>query len=474
MKKSLWLESINKRIYAKLNKDITTDVLIIGGGITGISCAYELKDYFKNITLVTMNELYSGTTGYTTAKITFQHGYIYHDLLKKSGIKKAISYYLFNKKGLDRISEIVFKENIECDYEKISSHLFSFQDEENNLRNEFKAYDQIGIKSRFTTIDKLNKLALKIDDQAQFNPLLYLEKLISLTNMKIYENTQIVKIDKNIAFTKNHQIKAKHIIVATNYPIYPNHNLFFTKLIPSASYIISGKPKDKLEYGHYINTKEPILSIRYYKDLMLLGGQSHKAKYKKDPLKQLKKLEIIGDNFFDLEIQNQWVTRDFVSIDNLPFVGRVDRNIFVATGFGKWGMTNAVASSLLIKDLILENENHFKSIFNPRRCIMNKAFLKYNLSMPKTFIKSKKTKVKISKIKKSEGKIIRFRLKLYGVYRDKNNTLHIVRAKCTHLGCGSTFNSNDCTYDCSCHGSKFNYEGKLIAGPAKKNLLKIK
>lgn len=473
MLKSMWHDTINKKNYPELKENIKTDVLIIGGGITGISCAYELKDHFDNITLVTMNELYSGTTGYTTAKITYQHGYLYYDLLKKLGLKKALSYYQFNKKGLNRISEIIKKENIDCDYKEVSSYLFSYQNEEKNLKNEFRAYDEIGIKGKLTTIDDLSKLALQVDNQGQFNPLKYLQKLIGITNIKIYENTQIINIEVNTAFTKNNKITADYIIVATNYPIYPNHNLFFTKLIPSVSYVIAGKPNKQIKNGNYINTTSPIVSIRYQNDIMLLGGMSHKTKYIKKPNEEYNKLTEIGNKYFELEYQYGWSTRDFISIDNLPFVGHLEKNIFVATGFGKWGMTNSVASSILIKDLILNKDNRFKKVFNPRRCIISKSYLKYNITMPKTIIKSKKIYEHISKLDKGEGKVIKLRFTRYGVYRDDNNKVHIVKACCTHLGCGLLFNKVDRTYDCPCHGSKFNFDGKVIAGPAKKNLKRI-
>ncbi|HEY8445066.1 MAG TPA: FAD-dependent oxidoreductase, partial [Bacilli bacterium] len=387
-------------------------------------------------------------------------------------------YYQFNKQGLERIEEIVNKEALDCDFKKVDGYLFSYANEEKNLQNELKVYQEIGIPGEMTKIDFFDGMALKVPNQAIFNPLKYLQGLLKILveqNINIYVNTKAYKIENNIVFTDKGKITADHIIIATSYPIYPNHNLFFTKLMPSISYAVCGKAKVNIPNANYINTKDPTIAIRYYDDLMIISGASHKNKDFRDPHDRYHFLKNIGKTYFQIEkFDYAWSTRDYTTVDYLPFVGKVDENIYIATGYGKWGMTNGVASSLLIRDIIMKEDTIYKDAFHPYRCVTNKQFWQYTFGMVKTIIKSKKFYEHLTDINVGEGRIIKFRNKQYGVYRDEDNTVYIADVACTHMGCGLLFNKIDRTYDCPCHGSKFNYDGKLISGPAKKDLRVIK
>ena len=478
MIKSLWFNNIETKIYPSLNENINTKLLIIGGGITGISCAYELSDVCDDITLITMNDFFEGTTGSTTAKITYQHGYLYHDLIKKVGINKAKAYYDLNKTGLERIKEIVFKENVDCDLEVVDSYLYSYNNEDNNLKKEMKAYNLLGIHASTTGIDAFERVALKVSNQANFHPLKYLSKLleiISKKNVKIYRNTPVKEITKNKVKTNHYTITADNIIVATGYPVYSQHNLFFTKLIPSISYVVTGIPDNGIERGNYINTKDPIVAFRYYKDELVISGMSHQSLEIPDFNKKYQKLiDIAKSQFLINDFVSSWSTRDYTSVDLLPFIGKVNNHTYIATGYGGWGMTNAVGASLLIKDIYLNRENPFINIFNPKRFILTKKYVKYNLGSIRTIIRSKKQFEKIKELDLTEGKIIKLNHGRYGIYRDEKNTIHITKAKCTHLGCGLSFNKVDRVYECPCHGSMFNYNGSVIHGPARDNLQTIK
>src|SRR5690554_3550635 len=177
MIKPLWYNEIKTKVYPSLNENIHTKILIIGGGITGISCAYELSFVCQDITLITMNDFFEGTTGATTAKVTYQHGYLYHDLIKKVGIEKAKAYFQLNNNGLERIKAIIETENIDCDYQEVDSYLYSYNNEEDNLKKELIAYNNIGINATSTEISTFDRIALKIPQQGQFHPLKYLSKL---------------------------------------------------------------------------------------------------------------------------------------------------------------------------------------------------------------------------------------------------------------------------------------------------------
>lgn len=473
----IWYKEIKTKVYPSLNENIKTKILIIGGGITGISCAYELSSICNDITLVTMNDFFEGTTGATTAKITYQHGYLYHDLIKRVGIDKAKAYFEFNKKGLHRIKEIITEEKIECDFEEVDSYLYSYNNEEDNLKKELIAYNSLGIKAHTTGIDGFDRISLKIENQGYFHPLKYLSKLLEILsnkNMRIYRNTQIKEVSKHQAKTKHNTITADVIIVATGYPIYSQHSLFFTKLIPYISYAVAGIPNKNIEKGNYINTKDPIVAFRYHKEMMIISGMSHKSNEIPDYKSKYQKLiDISKTHFLFDQFEASWSTRDYESIDLLPFVGKVNNYTYIATGYGGWGMTNSVGAALLVKDIYQQKDNPHINVFNPKRLILSKKFFAYNISSIKTIIKSKKQFEKYSDIDLTEGKIIKINNTRYGLYRDENNNIHISKAKCTHLGCGLSLNKVDRVYECPCHGSMFNYNGKVIHGPARDNLQTI-
>lgn len=473
MIKPKWFENIKTKVYPCLNENIKTNVLIIGGGITGISCAYELSNYYDDITLVTMNDFFEGTTGATTAKVTIQHGYLYHDLIKKLGLKKAKAYFELNNKGLSRIKDIVFKENIDCDLEILPSYLYSYNNEEENLKKEMIAYNKLGIKAITKGIDGFDRVALEIENQANFHPLKYLSSLLEILNkknVKIYRNTKILDVSKHIARTNHYKINADIIIIATGYPVYTKHRMFFTKLIPSISYVGITKPNIDIKQGNYINTKDPIFAFRNYNESLVISGLTHKSSKLLTLNKQHKLLDIAKTHFLIDNFETTWSTRDYQSVDLLPFIGKINNFTYIATGYAGWGMTNSVGASLLIKDLIQNNSNELSKVFNPKRIIFNPKIFKYNLSSIKTIILSKRNFEKIKEFDLSEGKIIKMNHTRYGVYRDEFNNIHFNKAKCTHLGCGLVLNKEEKLYECPCHGSRFNYNGKVIHGPAKNNL----
>lgn len=478
MLKSMWLDTINKKTYPNLQENIKTDILIIGGGITGISCAYELSKFYNNITLVTMNEFYSGTTGYTTAKITYQQGLIYDDLLKNYNLDDVKKFYEFNKIGLERIKEIVNSENIDCDFEEVDSYLYNVHNEEEYIKNEYQAYQKLEIPSELTMIDDLNTLGLKVTNQGIFHPLKYLEALLNIISdkVKIYENTKIIDIDGKTALTEDEfTIEASEIIIATSYPIYPKYNLFFTKLIPNISYVVVGKPEITLAKANYINTVDPSVNLRFYENMLIVSGFSHESKEMKTENDVFNSLSEIAKEKFKIgDFEYAWSTRDYNSVDLLPYVGRIKANIYLATGFNEWGMTKSVASAILIKDLILGNYSPYQAIFSPMRVSLSKKFFTYNAGMVGTIIKSRKPYEQLNDLNPTEGKIIKFNNRRYGIFKDDGGNIIMVKATCTHLGCGLSFNKIDRTYDCPCHGSKFNYDGRVLSGPAKRDLKVIK
>lgn len=486
---SIWEHYQYPRNFPSLNENIKTDCLIIGAGMTGLSMAYELTPYFSNITIVDENKIFQGVTASTTAKITYQHGYIYHDLIKQQGEERAKEYYQFNLNGMKRIEEIIKTEQIDCDYQKVDSFLMAlFDDEIINLDKEIGAYEVLGIKGVITNIEQnISTLkAIKVTDQAHFNPGKYLtaitDNLLS-KNVKIYEDTRIVNTYsdvENMAITSNnYSIIAKHIIICSHYPIYKKFNFYFTKIMPKMSYAVAGIPNVKIKNANFINTTDPVISLRYMyhndQELICVSGVSHSASKFKKIEDRINILKEYGRTHLGItEYPFVWCTQDYTSVDYVPLVGAVNDNIFIATAFNKWGMAAAIASSLVIKDLIQKNSSEFEELLDPKRSFLNKQFLKYNLNMVPTFIKTRMIKKNhILNLEPGTGKVMRINGKKVGVYKDYESKIHLVNPICPHMYCGLRFNNLEKTYDCKCHGSRFNYDGKLIDGPSLKDLEKF-
>lgn len=489
---SFWLEFSSKKEYPKLTEDYETDILIIGGGITGILCAYELQKHFERITLVDQNELYHSTTGFTTGKITYQHGFCYANFIKGQGLDASKDYYEANKKALDYLVNQITEEHIDCDLEIADGVLYAKTKEEYiQLQKERDAYQQIGIPHYYEENQVLpfkTYAVLRVPDQAAFNVVKYLDYIINkLDKVTIFENTKIVETVDNseevYAITSdNCKVRAKYIINASHYPFYKGFNFYFLKVYPSIAYVtVSDLPESKaIPEGLYINFIEPVYSIRYVtrdnQKYLMLAGESRDAKKIDNFEKELFHLKDFGVK--ELGLTNyyyEWYNQDYDSTDQLPLIGRIKAShSYVATGFKKWGITTSVLASQMITDLITKGETTYQALFSPNRDFCTFKTLKYNLKMGMTFFKTKVLKAIIdTKLKRGEGSIMKINHKKYGVYLDEDGEVYVVKPICPHMTCTLLFNNVSKTYDCPCHGSRFRYDGKCIDGPSPRDLKKV-
>lgn len=488
--KSIWDADLYPASFPPLKENIKTDVLIIGAGISGLSCAYELLDSAESIAIVEQNAVYQGTTLRTTAKITYQHGYIYHDLNKKHGRDKARLYYEFNRGGIERIAEIVSSENIDCDFKVVNGYLFALTENERiNIEKEAVAYEEIGVAYRLKPVNE--RLcpydALEVKDQANFNITKYLREIVNILTARgvaIYENTRIIDVfgdAQTVAVTSgNKRILANKIIVCNHYPVYKKFNFFFTKMIPYYSYsVIAAEGDAGIEDANYINTTSPTIALRYVthegKRKLNISGASHEAYQFKQPLSEINRLKKFGkDKFGFPDYQYGWFAQDYATTDLFPLIGKIKDNIYVATSFNKWGMAAAAAGAMMIKNLIAKNDSVYAALFNPTRAAINCKFLGYNLKVVGTLLKTRRIpNRKVIKLKPDSAVILKKKGKRIGIYKDPEHKLYIVDITCPHMRCGLRFNNLAKTYDCKCHGSRFTYEGKLIDGPALKDLQRI-
>ena len=472
--KSIWelTTSIDKK--PELEQDINCDILIIGAGLAGSLLGYFLATENKNIVIVDANRIASGTTKNTTAKITAQHGLIYNKLLKSIGFRKTKLFYNANIMALNKYEEIIKRNNIDCDFERKDSYVYTLK-ETSKLKKEYKAYKKLNIEGNLvkeTSLPFKVKEAIVLKNQAMFNPLKFIKHITK--DLNVYENTKVIKVNKNTVKCENGStINFNKLVVASHFPIIDNMGYFFVKQNQYKSHLLALKTSKKVN-DMYIDKDNNGYTLRDYKDWVLFAGYSHKTGKKADKY-YFEKLKTDAKKYFpDGEVVAEFSAQDCMSLDKMPYIGKYSKredNIYVATGFNKWGMTGCMLSALILKDLLNEKENKYMNLFSPSRfnflasipnLTKNLIQTVDGLLIKRILLKNKK----VINLNKKESIIVKHKKKYLGVYKDENNELFIIDARCPHLGCILSFNKEEKTYECPCHGSKFNYKGELLNSPS--------
>lgn len=431
MKKSLWNDNIKLPEFEALKGEVKTDVLIIGGGIAGILCAYQLKKSGVEYILVEGDKIASGITENTTAKITFQHGLIYSRIIKSYGEEKAKMYLEANKKAFSEYEKIC--ENIDCDYEKKDSYIYSVYDRM-KIEEEIEALEKIDFKADFIKDTKLPfkvKGAVKFENQAQFNPLKFISAIAS--DLNIYENTFIKSLTPGYAIADNLKIKAKKIIIATHFPFINSRGNYFLKLYQHRSYVTAFENADDIG-GMYADENMKGLSFRNYGKYLLIGGSGHRTGKKSEAWHGIKKFA--KGYYPKLKPVYEWAAQDCISLDGIPYIGIYSKNspdLYVASGFNKWGMTSSMVASMILRDMIMDKKNECSEVFLPQRSILK----------PQLFVNG---------------------------FESFFNLITPTNKRCPHLGCALKWNKAEHTWDCPCHGSRFSEDGRIIDNPAMDDL----
>lgn len=429
--KSIWQETELPE-FPSLSGDVHTDVLIIGGGIAGILTAYFLHKNNINYILVEKERICNGTTQNTTAKITFQHGLIYHKILKSSGIETSQKYLYAQKSAFDKYAELC--KNIDCNYEIKDNYVYS-QNDKSELASEMKALDKIGYKEvKFCPSLPLPVQtvgAVQFSHQAQFNPLQFISTLSK--GLNIYEHTCVREMEKNTAITDKGRIYAKVVIATTHFPFINKHGSYFLKLYQHRSYVVALENAEKFD-GMYVDECRKGFSFRNYQNFLLLGGGGHRTGKQGGNWKELRSLAQKAyphatEKFF-------WAAQDCMSLDDIPYIGKYSKNtplFYVESGFNKWGMTNSMVAAMIICDMLLGKSNDYADIFNPSRSIIKPQLLINGFEATK-------------------------------------NLLTFSKKRCPHLGCALKWNHAEHSWDCPCHGSRFSEDGKVLENPANGDL----
>ena len=427
MKKSLWRDSVQLPEFAALEGDIQTEVLVIGGGMAGLLCADRLCRAGVKVCLAEADTICSGVTQNTTAKITAQHGFIYAQLIRSVGVDAAQMYWQANEAALQEY-RILCRE-INCDFEEKDAFVYS-RENRREMEEEFEALQKIGSPAQFH--EKLSLPfsvagAVCLPRQAQFHPLKFAAALAA--KLPIYEHTRVQKIDGKVAVTDRGRIRAEQIIVATHFPFLSLTGLYPLKLYQERSYVLALENAPDVG-GMYIDAKTGGLSLRNAEGLLLVGCGAHRTGKKHCAWREAS--DFARWYFPKAREKYRWATQDCMTLDSIPYIGQYAKStphLLVATGFQKWGMTTSMAAATILTDQICGRKNPYAAVFSPQRSMLHLQLAK-------------------------------------NIWEASVGLFTPTVRRCSHLGGALHWNPQEHSWDCSCHGSRFDADGHLINEPA--------
>ena len=428
---SIWTKTVTMPSFPALEGDIKTDVLIIGGGMAGILCAHFLQEQGVDYVLAEGREICSGVTKNTTAKITSQHGLIYQKIAKQRGMEMAAMYLGANQTAVRAYGELA--KGIDCDFERKTNYVYSLKSRK-KLEKEAKILTKIGFDNIFAEYTELPfrvEGAIGFPNQAQFHPLKFVAGLAK--RLRIYEHTYVKELKPHRAVAEKGDIVFEKVVFATHFPIDNKHGMYFMKMYQHRSYVIACEQGVNVE-GMYVDEAMNGMSFRNYGDLLFVGGGDHRTGKQGGGWREIE--ETSRKYYGELKEAARWATQDCITLDEVPYIGEYSKRIpgcYVATGFNKWGMTSSMVAAKMLTDLICGRENVYQRLYDPARSmlrpqlVVNGAEAVMNLVLP-------------------------------------------TKKRCPHMGCGLKWNQEEHSWDCPCHGSRFDEDGGVIEGPAMGNL----
>lgn len=505
---SLWVSAVSPIAYFTLKENEETDVLVIGAGIAGLTTAYCLRKAGYNVTVVEDGYAGSGETGRTTGHLSYALDDRYTEIERLHGTESARLAAESHKAAIDWIEKTVKELNINCHFKRVDGYLFLHpSDEEEELQKEFEITQKIGLDTQLLNqvpgvAGETGSQAIKFPNQAQFHVMMYLKELADAyvnTGGKIYTQTKAMSINKGVVEMESGcKITAKHVVVATNTP-FNDRVTMHTKQYPYRTYAIAARvPKGKLPYALWWDTgdknsrwqSQPYHYARLEEynseyDLLITGGEDHKVGQADDEdVKEEERYDLLATwtkkKFPAMEnIEYKWSGQVIEPLDGVAFIGKNpgEENVYIITGDSGNGLTHATIAGLLITDLISGKENSWAKLYDPSRVKLKTAggYLREAGNMAAQYVDwiSGGDVKDTSRLKLGQGAIISAGLKKYAVYRDAHDKIHAFSAVCPHLGCIVQWNDDEKSFDCPCHGSRFNTAGTVINGPSTTDLKRI-
>ncbi len=470
---SIWNKSAGLPEREALRCAITADVAVIGGGMAGLLTATLLQRKGLQVVVLERSRIGCGVTQGTTAKITSQHGLIYTKLIAEQGRKKARQYADANQTAVQRFVELIAQQGIDCALESLPAYVYSTGGTE-AIQEEIGAARELGIPAEFATGLELpfpTTGAICFPNQAQFHPLKFLAGLAQ--GLTIYENTPVLRVEEGVVHTPGGSVTAHSVVVATHYPFLNTKGYFFIKMHQERSYLLALESAPRLN-GMYVDQAEQGYTLRSYENYLLFGGFSHRTGENSRGGMYERLRQAAREYFPGAREVCHWSAQDCVTPDSIPYIGRyspTSQRLYVATGFQKWGMSGSMVAAMLLTDSISGGHSPWAEVFDPARLglaggakkLLDEAghaisnYSAQKLQLPKTVL---------DKLPAGHGGVVEHEGHKVGAYKTPEGEVYLVPTKCPHLGCQLSWNPDELSWDCPCHGSRFDYTGRLLDNPA--------
>lgn len=485
---SLWLEDTPSTGYPPLAGDRVFDVAVIGGGITGMTTALLLARAGMAVCLLDKGSIGNGTTGHTTAKVTSQHQLTYSRLRLTHGIDGAAAYGAAMEAAKEQVASFV-GEGIDCDLRRRPAYVYATHPGERAvLEDETRAAQQSGLPAAMDDDVPLpfpTAGGMRFDNQVELHPYKYLlglaDRFVSAGG-EIFENTRAVHVaesDGCTVHTANGTVRARHVVVATLMP-FLDRGGFFARAYPSRSYVVTARIRGEPPQAMLIKVLAPVHSIRSVpfqgEELLMVLGESHHVGASKATPERYEKLADFAREHWDVvSFEHRWSAQDYSPDDGVPYIGRLhllSEGIHIATGFKKWGLTAGTLAGMLISDSITGRQNEWAPVFSSTRIkpiaaagrfLTENAKVGFHFAVDPVLAAGTRD---ISDLQVGEGAIVSSDGRKVAGFRDGDGRLHAVSPRCTHLGCQVAWNAAEQSWDCPCHGSRFDPDGRILNGPA--------
>ena len=412
------------------------DVIVVGAGMAGLLIAFYLKEQGKDVLVLEADQIASGQTGRTTAKITSQHGLKYSELIKKVGLQKAGMYARANEEAIREYERLIAERGISCQFERTTAYLYSLENE-TLLKQEAEAASLLGLDATFTRETELPFPvlgAVAFVNQAQFSPMGFVEYIAA--QLEIREHTKVLSVDGHKVLTDHGVLTAKAIVIASHYPIINMPGFYFLRQHQERSYVLALSGCQKIK-GMYYGIDQDGLSIRQEGEKLLLGGGSHRTGENRHGSAYDFLTQAAEKYFPGSREEMRWAAQDCIPHDGIPFIGKYSLwmpRLYVATGFQKWGITTSMVAAMILRDELCGIPNAYAKVFSPQRLNICGGYKNFLIDL---------------------GESVKGLSK--GVFG---------RPRCPHMGCKLVWNPEERSWDCPCHGSRFAENGSLLDNPA--------
>lgn len=485
-RESLWVATPgDATAYPAVTEDLTVDVAVVGGGITGLTTALLLKREGLRVAVLEAGRIAEGASGNNTAKVTALQGTVYSTLINQHSVEVAAGYAEANLAGVEALADLVESERIPCDPRRRPAFTYAITESERaDVAAELEAARQAGLKVDHTAPDLPFTVygSVRLDNQLSIHPVRYVRGLAAAVNhdgSRVFEHSRVLGVHGGAVRTTGGTVSADRVVIATHAPMLDRGG-FFAQLEAYRSYCVAARLRTgSPPVGLSISAGSPAWSIASAQDLLILSGQSHPAGERGIDEERYTNLESFAREHWDVaEIIHRWSAQDLIAYDSLPMIGPYlpgSRTVFVATGFRKWGLAMATAAGMLLAETITGRANPWADLFTPQRLTLRAVpeLAKLNLKAAAHLVCDRLRAPETAdpaEIPRGEARVLPDGLGQTGVYRDQDGVLHAVSLRCTHLGCLVRFNGAETSWDCPCHGSRFDIDGAVLEGPANQPL----